>query len=235
MPPFSDFDSISRVATFNTSSVDDCDMVMLLATASASQPQQRNFHSSEPCLFTSTFDLEEGMGFCVDSTITNDSSPSHSHIPIKKSVQFEDYDDVFAVPNFSDVSPDQKDDMYMSSEQLDCVRREALSLIHQLDNMEENGTAQASFCTRGLVQHTRAARTATLVGRYQLYDIVSDVQQNYYNRCLDENQVAANVELLARCLMQSGVSERSAEQARARAIHDAEEVHSCTEAMMVGL
>jgi hypothetical protein len=204
--------SSSSSSSLPQSSLDDWDMHLLLKPS----PRCKDLHSSEPCFYsTPAFDVG-GAGHDGDDMCSHDVSTRGGPA---RAVRFDDYDEVFDIPHINDMSQEEKADAYMSPEQLACIRREALSLIRQLDSEGGGeGAVLADPCTRGLLQHTRAALARTMAGRYQLYDIVYEVQQWQWQQARRHGE--DDPDLLARTIRHSGITERGAEQARARAMSD---------------
>jgi hypothetical protein len=150
--------------------------------------------------------------------------------PIKKSVRFAEYDEVKEIWHRNDMTPQDFDALYMSTEEHTLIRQNALQdlctfIDAEVVDGDENDASieqniQIPVCVRGLENQLFENEQRFQEAVNMLYDIVYDCQT--YE---DTHGVKVSDEYLAHHLLQ--VSDQFSEEARQRAARDAEEARQC--------
>jgi hypothetical protein len=137
--------------------------------------------------------------------------PLLQHVVSNRSVSFALYDEVFEIPHINNLSDDEVDNVWMSSDELKAVRRSCINVVERM-NAGEKG-----LCTRGLEQHNKKGLERTTKNKKTANDAVFGIQK------FQQIKGVALPELLAELYIEG--TKTSQLLARIAAMHDAEEAY----------
>lgn len=93
---------------------------------------------------------------------------------VKKTVQFEDYDEVYDIPHIKNFSKGDIQNAYFSSKELQEIRAGCIDIVAQADKERRKGDG---FYLRGLDQHTHKYKQTRRMFSRQVYDTVFLIQK----------------------------------------------------------
>lgn len=122
-----------------------------------------------------------------------------------RNVRFSRYDEVFEIPHIDDISDDEINDVWMSSEDGSKIRRDCQSIVLMLNSSSAN---LKGIEKRGLEQHARSSTEQRRAVQDLLYEAVDRIQTFQ-----DEKGVEASHLIAELCQKISAVSIQAARRA----------------------
>ena len=109
---------------------------------------------------------------------------------LHKKLRFEDYDDVFEIPHFSDMSDEEYEGCFFSKDEMCEIRSECMSL---LQHMEDNSNVEEDICVRGLDHHTEEYTTWRKAIRREMQNAVFDAQDYLRSKGMSAPELIADL------------------------------------------
>jgi hypothetical protein len=142
----------------------------------------------------------------------NNNIISNNRKKSKRSVHFANFDDVYEIKHINDMSKDEIDSIWMSSEEKSDVRLESIQIVNMMNSHQ--GTSELEgLCLRGLDQHVFSYKERSKETVNRLYDLVYECQTFE-----DRHGVQVPDDILAKYLQ--ALSFHCGEEAQARGIRD---------------
>ena len=105
-----------------------------------------------------------------------ESTPISAKASARPSVTFSEYDEIFDIPHVDDLSDDEIDAVWFTSDDLDEIKSNCKDIIVSMGDSDDETEEIDGECTRGLDQHTREYSRQRKRIMKKLYETVYDVQ-----------------------------------------------------------
>jgi hypothetical protein len=139
---------------------------------------------------------------------------------IRDRLSFAEFDEVFEIPHFLEMTQGEIDDTWITPEEEDVIHQHCKSLISLISAMEADHNGDTKTCFRGLYEHAPSHMKKQEVTRQRIYDTVRVAQQYHSaNHCPLPDIVLAKF-----C---QKFSSASADAARVKGIADAVDALTC--------
>jgi hypothetical protein len=129
-----------------------------------------------------------------------------------RSVRFANFDDVYEIKHINDMSKDEIDSIWMSSEEKSDVRMESIQIVNMMNSHQVTFELEG-VCLRGLDQHVSSYKERSKETVNRLYNLIYECQTFE-----DRHGVQVPDDILAKYL--HFLSSRCGVEAQARGIRD---------------